>query len=362
MYTNPKKICAIAGDSVADEFFWPIVDTIEAMNLSLEWVKPVLEGDMPGWIPLSAVKGAIDGCDATIYGFSKKYEGIFTYLKWGKRTYAHIRPVKHIPGCPSPLKNAEKIDYIIVRENMESMYPGLEGDIKELAGLTIRDWKMNLPLDVSKEGKYALKIITVENTKNIAHYACKVALKRKKNGFPGKVTCATKSIMLKLSDGLFRSIVEETVKQYPELSYEHFSIDDISHQLVSRPKNFDVIVVPNMYGDILGDIGAATVGGLETAPRAAIGDSYAYFDSLLQTQASICGKNIVNPTGMYLSAAMMLEYLGFEKEAVKWENAIRAIYSEGKYLTKDKGGNASTSDFCKAAKEKILGSDSNNYS
>ncbi len=353
MPTQPKKVCLIAGDGTAPEYFWPTVEVLESLKLGLEWIKPNIDAEESGFEPALEIKQAIDASNATLFGASTKHPNILTYLKWGKGTYANLRPIKYFKGCTTPLSNPEGIDYVIVREHLEGLYPGREGDIKELGSLNVFDAKTGKGIDNSQAGKYALRLITVESTKRVAKYACELALKRKKAGFKGKVTCATKSNMMHQSCGLFRKIVEETVKEYPDLTYEHFFIDDIAYRLIQNPKDLDVVVVSNLFGDILGDLGAGTVGGFGLAARASFGDNFAFFDTVIGAQPSLMGKNIINPSAMLFSAALMLDYLGYVNEAVELEEVIAGLYRDRSCLTPDQGGNASTSEFCKAVKARL---------
>ena len=348
-----KRVCLVSEGDFSNEYFYPTVDILKAMNLNIEWVEPIIEGDRTSFEPPEQIKQAIDGSDATLMGNLTDFPSITNYLKWGKMTYAHIRPVKYFQGCNSPLKNPTKINYIIVRENLEGLYPGREGDIKYLSLLNIKNSKNGQELDIYKEGKFAIRIITVENTKKIAKYACELAMKRKKSGFMGKITCATKSNMLYQTCGLFRSIAEEVIRNYPELIYEHFLIDELASRLVTNPEELDIVLTSNIFGDIYGDIGAATVGGYELAPRAAIGDDYGYFDTLIGHQTDLAGKNIVNPSAMILSAAMMLEYLGYETEALRLEETVHSLYHDRRHLTIDKEGTVYTSDFCREVKARL---------
>lgn len=345
--STKKRVCLICGGDGDSEFFLPVAEALQSMKLDIDWLGPPVEGEAGERDVPAGVKQAIDDSDAALFGYSLKYPGITTYLKWEKRTYAHIRPVTHIPGCKSPLRNPEHIDYVLVRENLEGLYPGTEGDLSLLRGLELSDHKTGRPFDANREGAFALRVATVENTKNIAEFACRVAEKRKEKGRPGRVTCATKSNMLHLADGLFRRVVEETVAAHPGLSYEHWFIDDMAGRLVDDPDGVDVLVTPNLYGDILGDVGAATVGGLQMAPRAAIGDGYAYFDTLLQTQKSLAGRNVMNPSALFLSAAMLFGYLGFPDAARAVERAVRSAFADGACLTRDQGGSAGTDAACR---------------
>jgi len=159
--------------------------------------------------------------------------------------------------------------------------------------------------------------------------------------------------MLRESCGLFKQSVEDVLKDYPELSYEHFHVDDAARRLVRFPREMDVIVTSNMFGDILSDLGAELVGGLGIAPSGCYGNGKAYFESVHGSAPDIAGKGIANPTATILSAAMMLDYLGLPNEAVALEKAVEAVYRTGKVLTGDQGGKAKTLEFAEAVLQEI---------
>ena len=353
-----KKVCVIKGDDTSPEFVLPTVELLDGMGLDMEFLWPLTGeeairkyGEGNGF-PDEA-KTAVDEADCTLFGSqSGKTRGALAYLRWGKHTYANFRPIKWQEGIRSPLKNPEGIDFIVARENLEGLYPGREGDIRQLAPLTITDRMTGGILDTSLEGKFAIRIITEENTKNIARAACDLALKRKAQGGKGKVTVACKYNMLVQSDGLFRQVVEETVGTYPELAFDQVIIDNFAQQMIINPQQYDVVIMPNEHGDVMADGASGLVGGLGLAPSACIGDDYAYFEPVHGTAPDIMGKNIVNPTAMILSAVWMLEYLGFETEAGRLEKAVYGVYADGKCLTRDMGGSASTTEFCEAVKSK----------
>lgn len=355
----PKTVCVIKGDDTSPEFVLPTVDVVEGMGLGIEFTWPLTGeeairkyGEGAGF-PEEA-KQAVDEADCTLFGSaSGKTTGALAYLRWGKLTYANLRPVKWMPGISSPLTDPEGIDFVIVRENLEGLYPGREGDIAQLASLEVRDFFTGGSLDTSKKGKYAIRIITEENTRNIAKASCELALKRMAAGGKGKVTVACKYNMLVQSDGLFRKIVRETVAEHLELTFDQVIIDNFAQQQIINPQQYDVVVMPNEHGDILADGASGLVGGLGLAPSACVGDDYAYFEPVHGTAPDIMGKNIVNPTAMLLSAAMMLDYLGFEDRSKALESAIYAVYAEGKVLTPDMGGTATTTEFCRAVKERL---------
>jgi 3-isopropylmalate dehydrogenase len=163
----------------------------------------------------------------------------------------------------------------------------------------------------------------------------------------------TKQNMLRQSCGLFRERVEEIIKDYPELDYEHFHVDDMARRLVRFPKEMDVVVTSNMFGDILSDLGAEVVGGLGIAPSGCYGDGVAYFESVHGSAPDIAGKRIANPTATILSAVMMLDYLGLESEAQALEKAVAEVYRKRTVLPGDQGGTATTTEFAEAVLKEI---------
>jgi len=351
-----KKVCVVKGDDASPEVVLPTVQILEGMNLDIQFLWS-LTGDEAlakcgNNFPQSA-KRAIDEADCAIMGSTRTAAGVHGYLRWGKKCYANIRPTKYVPGMRSPLKNPEGIDFIIVRENLEGIYPGWEGDVKQLTSLNLTNSMTGLTLDTTSKGKFAVKITTEEGTRDICEIACKIALERKSQGGRGLVTVSSKYNLLTQSDELFRRIAEEIVSQYHELTFGQFIIDNFAQQLIINPQQFDVVVMCNEHGDILADGAAALIGGLGLTPNSCIGKDYAYFGSVHGTAPDIMGMDIINPTAMLLSTCMMLEYLGFKAEASRLEGAIYKVYQEGKYLTRDQGGTASTSQFCEAVKANL---------
>jgi len=351
-----KKVCVIKGDDASPEFVIPTVELLEGMKLGIEFSWP-LTGEEAiqkhGKAFPAEARKMVDGADCTLFGSSRNMTGGLGYLRWGKKTYANFRPVKWMKGMRSPLKKPEGIDFVVVRENLEGLYPGREGEIGRLEPLKLTDPITGQVLDTSKKGKFAVRVITEENTRNVAKAACDLAGKRKAKGGKGKVTVASKYNMLFQSDGLFRQIVEETVRQYPELTFDQQVIDNFCQQMIIHPQQFDVVVMPNEHGDVMADGAAALVGGLGLAPSACFGKDYAYFEPVHGTAPDLMGKNIVNPTAMILSAKWMLEYLGLADAGQRLERAVYGVYEEGKYLTPDQGGSSSTTQFCQAVKGRL---------
>lgn len=273
-----KKVCVVAGDHAAPEAMWPTVGILEGMGLDIEFSKPLsgIEavkkyGEGQG-LPEEAKK-AIDAADTTLYGAGGGITLGTAYLRYAKKCWAHVRPIKYLKGARSPLKKPEGIDWVMIREGMEGLYPGREGELSELAPVAekIRDNKLNQPVPVQEKGFFALKVITEKNSRNIAKFACEFARKRKAKGYPGKVTVAAKYNMLQKCDEFFRKIVEEVVREYPDLKYEQLIVDAFAQTIVLNPYDLDVVVIPNELGDILSDGAAATIGGSGWPPAGFMG-------------------------------------------------------------------------------------------
>lgn len=343
-----KKVVVLPGDDTAPDTVAAALDVIRALNVAIDFVEfPPGEQWVRGETD-KAARAAIDNSDSTLFGSTSGKTNAIVYLRWGKDTYANVRPCRYLKGFRSPLARPGGIDFIIVRENLEDLYLGLEGPLSALAPLHLSSRILRRELDTSERGIYAIKVITERNTRRLAHFACKLALRRKAEGHPGKLTCTSKYNMLRESDGFFRQIVEEVAAEYPDVKYEQFIVDDFARRLIQNPHDLDVVVMPNLYGDILSDAAAGTIGGLGLAPSGCYGDSYAYFESVHGTAPDIKGMGIINPTATMLSAAMMLDYLGFRDEARRFDHAIRKVYAAGNVLTPDQGGKSKTTDLTRA--------------
>jgi 3-isopropylmalate dehydrogenase len=353
-----KKIVALGGDGVGPEVMEVTCHILETAGFDLEILKPLcgMEAfkEQGNAFPDEA-KRLCEESDAILFGAA---EGpsvvILVYLRWLMDTYINLRPVKYYPGAFSPLKNPEGIDFLLIRENSEGMYPGREGDLPWLAQ-KLQDYRdpFGRTLDFYGEGKFAIRLITQKGTDRIARYAVELARERRSQGFAGKVTCVTKSNVLRQSCGFFQETVEKAVKKTTEIGYEHFHVDDAARRLIRFPRDFDVIVTSNMFGDILADEAGEMVGGLGIAPSACLGGRNPYFEPVHGSAPDIAGKGIVNPTAMILSAKMMLDHLGMKEEAQTLEKAVAKVYREGKHLTADQGGKADTKEFAEAVLKKI---------
>jgi isocitrate dehydrogenase (NAD+) len=239
--------------------------------------------------------------------------------------YACVRPVRYFDGTPAPVKRPDKMDVVIFRENTEDVYSGLEHEI--------------VP-DVMQ----SLKIITRRASIRIAEAAFQYALKHSRK----KVTAVHKANIMKLSDGLFLRCCREVAQKYPDVEYRELIVDNAAMQLVIRPETFDILLLPNLYGDIVSDLAAGLVGGLGLAPGANIGDDHAVFEAVHGSAPDIAGKGLANPTALMLSSVGMLNHIGQLDAAARLQEAIENVYAEGKHVPKDVGGTAGTAEFTEA--------------
>ena len=347
-----KRVVVIEGEDASPEAMRPSVALIEKLGLDIEWLYPPVGQaglDAAGSLFPDEARQAIDASDSTLFGSTSGPSApALMYLRWGRKTYANVRPTKFLPGYQSPLARPEGIDFAIVRENLEDMYVAVEGEIGELDTLPLMSRTARRPISELAPGRFALKVISEEGSRRVARFAFELARRRKAAGGRGRLTCATKHNMLPRSDGLFREMVEEVGRDYSDIELQVFIVDDFAHRLVADAASLDVVVLPNLYGDILSDAAAALVGGLGLAASGCYGDEYAYFESAHGTAPDIAGRNIINPTATLLSASMMLEYLGQNDPAERLRGAMARVYAEGEALTPDQGGSASTSEFCEA--------------
>jgi isocitrate dehydrogenase (NAD+) len=236
--------------------------------------------------------------------------------------YANLRPVKSIPHVPSRFQN---VDLVVVRENTEDLYSGLEHTI--------------VPGVVE-----SLKIITEKASTRIGKFAFEFARKTGRK----KVAVIHKANIMKLSDGLFLNSVKKVAENYPEIELRPVIVDNACMQLVMRPEQFEVLVLPNLYGDVVSDLAAGLVGGLGVVPSGNFGDEAALFEAVHGTAPDIAGKGIANPTALLLSGVMMLDHMGETAAARRIEAAVLKVYREGRWLTADVGGKATTKEFTQA--------------
>jgi isocitrate/isopropylmalate dehydrogenase len=352
-----KRVTVVAGEDAAPEAMEPSVELLEKMELGIDWIWPLVgnEAKAKGY-PLfpDEARAQIDAADATFFGAtSGPSSPVLFYLRWGKETYANVRPTRWVPGFRSPLARPEGIDLVIIRENLEDAYILTEGDLPTLAPLNLTSQTARKKIHELGEGKFAIKVITRKRSEDVLRFGFELARRRKAEGLPGKLTVAAKWNMQPQTDGLFIDVAKGMAPNFPDIDFETLIVDDFAHRLVSKAHSFDVVVLQNLYGDILSDAAAGLAGGLGLAPSGCYGRDYAYFESVHGTAPDIAGKGIINPTATLLSAVLMLDYLGFREASRSLRNAIDKVYAEGKRLTLDQGGNCSTREFCQAVGGKL---------
>jgi isocitrate dehydrogenase (NAD+) len=236
--------------------------------------------------------------------------------------YANVRPVKNLPGVKSRFEN---VDVVLIRENTEDLYSGLEHEV--------------VPGVVE-----SLKIITEKASTEIAHFAFKYARRAGRN----KIHAIHKANIMKLSDGLFLKSIRNVAPQYPGIEYKEMIVDNACMQMVLNPQQFDMLLLPNLYGDVMSDLAAGLVGGLGVVGSANIGNEAAMFEAVHGTAPDIAGKGLANPTALLLSGIMMLDHLAERSAARRIEAALEKVYREGKHITQDVGGKAGTEEFTAA--------------
>mgnify|MGYP005842022527 CR=1 FL=1 len=320
-------ITLLSGDGIGPEITVAVKKIIAASGVQITWEEHLAGtlaveqfGDPLPQIVLDSIlknKVALKGPLTTEVG--KGFKSVNVQLRKTLNLYANLRPVKSIPGTRARYTN---VDIIVVRENTESLYAGIEN---EIAPGVIQ----------------ASKVITRDASTRIAKFAFEYARSHKRK----KVSAIHKANIMKLADGLFLKCCQEVSKDYPDIEYNEVIVDNCCMQLVMNPLQFDVMVLENLYGDIVSDLCAGLVGGLGVVPGANIGTEASVFEAVHGSAPDIAGKGVANPTAMLLSAVMMLEHLGEVKAAERIMNAVYRVLGEGKILTPDLRGEATTTQY-----------------
>lgn len=321
------NITLIPGDGIGPEVMEAAKAVIDASGIQINWEiveagEKVIEEfgtPLPDYVIESIKKNkiAIKGPVTTPVG--KGFKSVNVGLRQALDLYANVRPVKTYPGIKSRYEN---VDLIIVRENTEDLYAGIEHNIGDVAAESI-------------------KLITKKASDRIVEYAFDLAEKQGRK----KVTSVHKANIMKLSDGLFLRCSREVAEKHKSIEFNDMIVDAMSMRLVQSPENYDVLVMTNLYGDILSDMAAGLVGGLGVVPGANIGSEMAVFEAVHGSAPDIAGMNIANPMAAILSGVMMLRHLGELEAADKIDNAITKVLREGKVVTSDLGGTAKTMEF-----------------
>ncbi|MFH0859772.1 MAG: isocitrate/isopropylmalate dehydrogenase family protein [Candidatus Altiarchaeota archaeon] len=330
------RVTLIPGDGVGPEIAEAARRCIEATGVKIGWDVVEAGADvvqeygtpLPEHVLKSIRKNtvALKGPITTPLGGG--FRSVNVALRKELDLYACVRPCKYYEGVRSKYPG---VNIVVVRENTEDLYAGIEFEqgkketkdiieaVKRLSGAVIKS-----------DSGISIKPISISGTERIVRFAFEYAVKNNRE----KVTAVTKSNIMKYSDGLFMRVAEEVSKKY-ELGYEHMLVDNMCMQLVQKPELYDVLVLPNLYGDIISDLCAGLVGGLGVAPGANIGEKYAVFEPTHGSAPKYKGQNRVNPTAMILSGAMMLRHVGEETAGNRLENAVAEVLKEGKKVTYD---------------------------
>jgi isocitrate dehydrogenase (NAD+) len=323
-------IALIPGDGIGPEVMEAAREVIEATGVEMEWQSfeagekalerygtPLPEAVLEG---IRRSRVALKGPATTPIGTG--FSSVTVALRRELGLYANLRPVESIPGVPSRYQD---VDLVVVRENTEDLYIGIERQVDD-------------------DTVEATKRVTRQASLSIARFAFNYARRHRRKA----ITAVHKANILKLSDGLFLECARETAADYPEIEYRERIIDALCMDLVLDPRRHDVLLCPNLYGDIVSDLAAGLVGGLGLVPAANIGDGMAIFEAVHGSAPDIAGQGFANPTALMLAGAMMLSYLGEGEAARKIEDGIREVYAHDERLTPDVGGTARTWEMTEA--------------
>ena len=333
----PHYCTLIPGDGIGPEVAQATVRAVEATGVDICWRRAelneaiILESGktLPQYLieSLNETHVGLKGPVTTPVGGG--FQSVNVALRKALDLFANVRPVRTLPGIRTRFEDV-KIDMVIFRENTEDLYSGLEHEIV-------------------KDVVTSLKVITRVASERIARYAFEYA---QKNGRK-QVTAIHKANIMKLADGLFLRCCREIAAQFPAIQYKELIVDNASMQLVIRPETFDILLLPNLYGDIVSDLAAGLVGGLGIVPGANMGETHAVFEAVHGSAPDIAGQGKANPTALMLSAVMLLIHLGETNRAKNLQSAVEAVYREGKRLTGDVGGTASTEEFTEAVVKRL---------
>jgi isocitrate dehydrogenase (NAD+) len=326
----PYRVTLIPGDGVGPEITSAARRVLDATGVSIDWeVVDAGEAMIEKYgtpLPESVLESvrrnkiALKGPLTTPIG--KGFRSVNVTLRQELDLFACVRPARSLPGLETRYEN---VDFIVVRENTEDLYAGIEHRVGKNAAETI-------------------KIITREASERVVRYAFELARREGRK----KVTAVHKANIMKLTDGLFLESARTVAESYPDIVFEDWIVDAMAMKLVQVPENFDVLVMPNLYGDILSDLAAGLVGGLGVAPGANIGDSMAVFEPVHGSAPKYTGLNKVNPLATLLSGVMMLRYLGELQAADRVMRAVTEVLPEKSKVTYDLGGTAGTSQMADA--------------
>ena len=324
------RITLIPGDGIGPEVASAVVRIIEAAGVQIEWEEHIAGQQaldkfgqtLPDELLESIKRNKVGLKGPITTPVGKGFTSVNVGLRKALDLYANLRPIRALPNIPC---RNPTLDLVIVRENTESLYSGLEHEI--------------IPGVVE-----SLKIITEKASTRIARFAFAYARSEKRR----KITAVHKANIMKLSDGLFLRCFENVAQSYPDIETQNMIVDNASMQLVMRPEQFDVVLCENLYGDIVSDLCAGLIGGLGLVPGANIGEKGAVFEAVHGSAPDIAGKGVANPTALLQSAILMLRHIDERAAADKIETAMLRVFEEGQVRTRDVGGTATTDEFADA--------------
>ena len=324
------RITLIPGDGIGPEVASAVVRIIEASGVQIEWEEHIAGQQaldkfgqtLPDELLESIKRNKVGLKGPITTPVGKGFTSVNVGLRKALDLYSNLRPIRALPNIPC---RNPTLDLVIVRENTESLYSGLEHEI--------------IPGVVE-----SLKIITEKASTRIARFAFAYARSEKRR----KITAVHKANIMKMSDGLFLRCFENVAQSYPDIETQNMIVDNASMQLVMRPEQFDVVLCENLYGDIVSDLCAGLIGGLGLVPGANIGEKGAVFEAVHGSAPDIAGKGIANPTALLQSAILMLRHIDERVAADKIETAMLKVFTEGTIRTRDVGGTASTEEFAEA--------------
>lgn len=325
-----RTVTLIPGDGIGPEITEAVVKILKEAGAKIEWeiqtagadVAEVEGSPLPDRVIESIKKNKVALKAPVTTPIGKGFRSVNVALRKSLDLYSNLRPCKNIDGIKTRFDN---VDLVIVRENTEDLYAGIERQI-------------------DADSAESIKIITRKASTRIAEFAFDYAVKNNRK----LVTAVSKANICKLSDGLFLECAREVAKKYPQIEYKEILVDNLCMQLVQKPEQFDVLVLPNLYGDIVSDLCAGLIGGLGVAQGANIGLEAAVFEPVHGSAPDIKGQNKANPTALLLSAIEMLKYIEQREVAQKVEKALFKTIKEGTSLTCDLGGNSTTIEFTQA--------------
>ncbi len=332
------RITLIPGDGIGPEVVLAAKRCIEATGVKIEWEEVIAGADalskfgevLPANVLESIRKNKVALKGPIITPIGEGFRSVNVAIRQALDLYACVRPAKSYLGVNSHYKN---IDLVIVRENSEDLYAGIEFEegspnTKSL----IAEIEKYSRKKIRPDSGISIKPISKFGSERITRFAFEYALKNNRK----KVTCVHKANIMKFTDGLFLKTAREVARDYSgRVGFEEAIVDNMAMQLVQRPQNYDCLVLPNLYGDIISDLCAGLIGGLGIAPGANLGENMAVFEAVHGAAPKYKGLNKVNPTAMILSGVLMLRYLGEEKAAEKLEHAVKTVLAEGKRVTYD---------------------------